>query len=136
MNPPSHTVLSLQSKRTRIVIDSGASTSGTGQREILKDIRPATCHVTAAFGEVAKPTEMGLLPPFMLSTIVISEMKDTTLLSVSQLCAEGMVGIFTRQDCRFYKAEDVIPHLQSICKSSQPVLSGNVEEGLYLLGSN
>jgi hypothetical protein len=103
---------------------------------MLKDIRPATCHVTAAFGEVAKPTEMGLLPPFMLSTIIIEEMKDTTLLSVSQLCAEGMVGIFTRQDCRFYSADDVIPHLQSICKTSQPVMSGNVEDGLYTLRSN
>jgi hypothetical protein len=83
---------------------------------MLKDIRPATCNVTAAFGEVANPTEMGLLPPFMPSTIIIEEMKDTTLLSVSQLCAEGMIGIFTRQDCRFYNADDVIPHCNPFAK--------------------
>ena len=68
----------------RVVIDSEASTSGTGIRDTLMDLRPTTCSVTAAFGESAQPSEMGLLLPFMLKTIVIEKMKNTTLLSVSK----------------------------------------------------
>ena len=79
---------------------------------------------------------MGLLPPFMLKTITIDQMNDTTLLSVSQACAKGFVGIFTSKDCQFFNAIDVIPHLQDISKTAHPVVSGKVEEGLYLLDSN
>ena len=119
----------------RVVIDSGASTSGTGARDTLQDLQPTNCSVTAAFGESAQPTEMGLLPPFMLKTIVIEEMKNTTLLSVSQACAQGLIGIFTNQECKFFKAADIIPILQSISKNAKPVMSGTVEDGLYLLNS-
>jgi hypothetical protein len=45
---------------------------------------------------------MGDLPPYMLPTIIINKMADTTLLSVSQACREKMCGIFTAVDCRFY----------------------------------
>jgi hypothetical protein len=79
---------------------------------------------------------MGLLPPFMLKTIVIDQMNDTTLLSVSQVCAKGFVGIFTAKECKFFDARDVIPHLQDITQNSTPVTSGKIEEGLYLLNSN
>ena len=94
-----------------------------------------TCALPISFGETAQPTEMGLLPPFMLKTIVIDQMNDTTLLSVSQAC-EGFVGIFTSKDCKVFNAIDVIPHLQDISKTAHPVMSGKVEEGLYLLDSN
>ena len=79
---------------------------------------------------------MGLLPPFMLQTIVIEQMNDTTLFSVSQAYAKGFVGIFTSKDCKFFNAKDVIPHLQEISKTAHQVMSGKVEEGLYLLDSN
>ena len=105
-------------------------------RSSLRDLRPTSCSVSAAFGETAQPTEMGLLPPFMLKTIVIDQMNDTTLLSVSQACSKGFVGIFTSKDCKFFNAIDVIPHLQTISKTAHPVMSGKVEEGLYLLDSN
>ena len=91
---------------------------------------------SAAFGETAQPTEMGLLPPFILKTIVIDQMNDTTLLSVSQACAKGFVGNFTSKDCNFFNAIEVIPHLQDISKTAHQVMSGKVEEGLYLLDSN
>ena len=128
-------MMSFKKTDYKTVIDSGASTSGTGQRDSLRDLRPTSCSVSAAFGESAQPTEMGLLPPFMLKTIVINEMKDTTLLSVSQACAKGFVGIFTSKDCKFFNAIDVIPHLKELSQTAQPVMSGKVEEGLYLLDS-
>ena len=118
------------------VIDSGASTSGTGLRSSLRDLRPTSCSVSAASGETAQTTEMGLLPPFMLKTIVIDQMNDTTLLSVSQACTKGFVGIFTSKDYKFFNTIDVIPYLQDISKTAHPVMSGKVEEGLYLLDSN
>jgi hypothetical protein len=128
-------LMSLKAPSLKTIIDSGASTCGTGLRGTLRDIRPTSCSVSAAFGEMAQPTEMGLLPPFMLPTIVIDQMKDTTLLSVSQACAKGFIGIFTSKDCKFFNAKDVIPHLQEITKTAHPVMSGKVEEGLYLLDS-
>ena len=83
--------MSFKKASHKIIIDSGASTCGTGLRDTLRDIRPTSCSVSAAFGETAQPTEMGLLPPFMLKTIVIDQMNDTTLLSVSQACAKGQL---------------------------------------------
>ena len=66
----------------------------------------------------------------------IEQMNDTTLLSVSQACAQGFVGIFTSKVCKFYNAKDVIPHLQDISQNANPVMSGKVEDGLDLLDSN
>ncbi len=83
--------MSLKKTSHKTVIDSGASTSSTRLRSSLRDYRPTSCSVSAAFGETAQPTEIGLLPPFMLKTIVIDQMNDTTLLSVSQACAKGQL---------------------------------------------
>lgn len=129
---PSHRVLSMEAKGSKVIIDSGASTSGTGQRGKLKNIRPSTCTVNAAFGETISPTEMGDLPPYMLPTIIIKEMNDTTLLSVSQACAEDMCGIFTSRDCRFYSLKAVQPHLAQISRTCTMKLRGEVEDGLYI----
>ena len=63
--------------------------------------------MNAVFGEIITPSEIGDLPP----AIVIEGMKDTTLLSVSQACAENMCGIFTSRDCRFYGLKEIQPHL-------------------------
>ena len=64
---PKHFVMSMSNDADRIIIDSGASTSGTK----LINIKPTSCSVTAAFGESLQPTETGLLPPLMLETIII-----------------------------------------------------------------
>ena len=50
--------------------------------------------------------------------------------------AKGFVGIFTSKDYKFFNTIDVIPYLQDISKTAHPVMSGKVEEGLYLLDSN
>ena len=129
---PTHKVMSLATNTDKVIIDSGASTSGTGLKSKLKNLRPAKCTVSAAFGETITPTEMGDLPPHMLPTVVIEGMKDTTLLSVSQACAEGMCGIFTSRDCRFYALSDAQPHLAKLSRSCQMKLRGEVEDGLYI----
>ena len=129
---PAHRVLGMASRENKVIIDSGASTSGTGIRSKLKNLRPASCTVNAAFGETITPSEMGDLPPYMLPTIVIEGMKDTTLLSVSQACAEDMCAIFTSRDCRFYGLKEVQPHLATISKTCKMKLRGEVEDGLYI----
>lgn len=128
----SHNVMAMTKKMNKTIIDSGASTSGTGLKGQLTNIRPTKCTVNAAFGESFAPTEMGDLPPYMLSTIVIDDMKDTTLLSVSQACAKGMCGIFTSKDCQFFSIKEMLPHLSNISKTCKPMLRGEVEDGLYI----
>ena len=75
-------LMSLKKNQNKIIIDSGATTCGTGINH-LQNIRPTSLTVSAALGTMAQPTEMGDLPPYMLPTIIIDEMADTTLLSVS-----------------------------------------------------
>ena len=120
----------------KTIIDSGASACGTGVMTQLKNLRGTSCTVSAAFGKTAQPTHMGDLPPFMLKTIVIDEMKDTTLLSVSQACQQGMCGIFTAKDCRFYTLKSVIPFLSQVSEYGEETMRGNVEDGLYIQESN
>ena len=79
---PFQSLLSFDVNSNKVIIDSGASTSGTGLKSKLKNIRQSTCTVNAAFGNTYHPVEMGDLPPYMLPTIVIDGLKDSTLLSV------------------------------------------------------
>lgn len=109
----SQKLMSFKKSFHKIIINNGASTCGTGQRSKLCDLKPTTCSVSAASGESAQSTEMGLLTTFMLPTMVIKQMKDTTLLSVSQACAKGFVVLFTYKDCKFFQAKDIIPHQPS-----------------------
>jgi hypothetical protein len=75
---------------------------------------------------------MGDLPPYMLKTIVIDDMKDTTLLSVSQMCATGQIAVFTPRDCRFYKLKSVLPFLKDLSLHGKETIRGKVENGLYI----
>jgi hypothetical protein len=129
-------LMSLKKSQHKIIIDSGASTCGTGIKSQLQNIRPTSLTVSAAFGETAQPTEMGDLPPYMLPTIIINEMADTTLLSVSQACRENMCGIFTAVDCRFYTLSSILPFLKLISESGEETMRGAVENGLYVQESN
>ena len=130
-----HSIMSMSNDADRIIIDSGASTSGTGLKSKLVNIKPTSCSVTAAFGESLQSTETGLLPPLMLETIIIDQMKATTLLSVSQDCAQGLIGVFKTKDCKFFYAKDVMPHLQALSNNAILVITGKVEDGLYLMDS-
>ena len=57
-------LMSLKKRQHKIIIDSGASTCGTGiKSQLQSQLRPTSLTVSAAFGETAQPTEMGDLPP-------------------------------------------------------------------------
>ena len=62
--------MSLKKSQHKIIIDSGASTCGTGIKSQLQNIRPTSLTVSPAFGATAQPTEMGDLPPYMHDTAV------------------------------------------------------------------
>jgi hypothetical protein len=129
-------LMSLKKSQHKIIIDSSASTCGTGIKSQLQNIRPTSLTVSAAFGETAQPTEMGDLPPYMLPTIIINEMAETTLLSVSRACRENMCGIFTAVDCRFYTLSSILLFLKLISESGEETMRGAVENGLYVQESN
>jgi hypothetical protein len=131
-----HRMVKFRDTPHKIIIDSGASASGTGIESQLSNVRPHNCTIEAAFGPSVQPTKIGELPPFMLKTIVVEEMKDTTLLSVSQICRQDMVGIFTATDCRFYSLDTVLPYLAEISRHGELTLRGSVENGLYVQESS
>ena len=132
-----HTMNLIQDESDLCIIDSGASTSGTGNRSQLRNIRPTTITVSSAFGDSVKPTEMGDMLPHMIPTVLIDSMKKTTLYSVSQLCGqqEPLVGIFTAVDTRFYPFKQMLPYLKLISENCDEVLRGRVENGLYIMES-
>jgi hypothetical protein len=68
VNGAHHTLNTISRKHHVIVIDSGASMSGTGDRALLSNIRPTTLIVSSAFGDSAQPTEMGDLQPHINSS--------------------------------------------------------------------
>jgi hypothetical protein len=59
------------------------NTIATGDRAILKNIRPTTLTVSSA-----QPTEMGDLQPHVISTVLIDATKNTILFSVSHMCGQ------------------------------------------------
>jgi hypothetical protein len=133
-----HTLNTISRKNQVIVIDSGASMSGTGDRALLSNIRPTTLIVSSAFGDSAQPTEMGDLQPHMIPTVLIEAMKDTTLLSVSQMCGQmiPLCGIFSPVDCWFFPFHQILPYLKLVSENCDEVLRGKVENGLYVIESN
>jgi hypothetical protein len=112
--------------------------SGTGDRALLSNIRPTTLTVSSAFGDSAQPTEMGDLHPHMIPTVFIDAMKNTTLLSVSQMCGQKirLCGIFSPVDCRFFPFHQMLPYLKLVSENCDEVLRGKVENGLYVMESN
>ena len=117
-----HSIMSMSNDADRIIIGSGASTSGTGLKSKLINMKPTSCSVTAAFGESLQPTKTGLLPPLMLETIIIDQMKATTLLSVSQACAQDLIGVFTTKDCKS-STPKMSYHIFKPCRRMQSRLS-------------
>ena len=138
VNVGHHTFNSISKENQVTVIDSGASMSGTGDRALLSNIRPTTLTVSSAFGDSAQPTEMGDLHPHMIPTVFIDAMKNTTLLSVSQMCGQKipLCGIFSPVDCRFFPFHQMLPYLKLVSENCDEVLRGKVENGLYVMESN
>jgi hypothetical protein len=138
VNVGHHTFNSISKETQVIVIDSGASMSGTGDRAMLSNIRPTTLTVSSAFGDSAQPTEMGDLQPHMIPTVLIDGMKNTTLLSVSQMCGQKipLCGIFSPVDRRFFPFHQMLPYLKLVSENCDEVLRGKVENGLCVMESN
>jgi hypothetical protein len=138
VNVAHHTFNSISKETQVIVIDSGASMSGTGDRAMLSNIRPTTLTVSSAFGNSAQPTEMGDLQPHMIPTVLIDAMKKTTLLSVSQMCGQKipLCCIFSPVDCRFFPFHQMLPYLKLVSENCNEILRGKVENGLYVMESN
>jgi hypothetical protein len=138
VNVGHHTFNSISKENQVTVIDSGASMSGTGDRALLSNIRPTTLTVSSAFGDSAQPTEMGDLHPHMIPTVLIDSMKNTTLLSVSQMCGQKipLCGIFSPVDCWFFPFHQMLPYLKLVSENCDEVLRGKVENGLYVMESN
>ena len=71
------------------LFDTGASRSGTSNKNILYDIvKCDDITVQGAFGPPYRPTLKGKLGPLGLDTVLIPDMKET-LLSVYQICNGG-----------------------------------------------
>ena len=121
-----HTMDLIEDESDLCIIDSGASSSGTGNRSQLRNIRPTTITVSSAFGDSVKPTKMGDMLPHMILTVLIDSTKKTTLYSVSQLCGqqEPLVGIFTAVDTRFYSFNQMLPYIKLISEGCDEVLRG------------
>jgi hypothetical protein len=82
--------------------------------------------------------QMGDLHPHMIPTVFIDAMKNTTLLSVSQMCGQkiSLCGIFSPVDCRFFPFHQMLPYLKLVSENCDEVLRGKVENGLYVMESN
>ena len=78
---------------------------------------------------------MGGLPPYMLPTIIINEMADTTLLSVSQTWREHVRDLY-RSRLPILHTFLYPPLLKLISESGEDTMRGAVENGLYVQESN
>jgi hypothetical protein len=112
--------------------------SGTGDRALLRNVRPTTLTVISALGDSAQPTEMEDPKPHMIPTVLIDAMKNTTLLSVSQMCIQKipLCSIFSPVDCRFFPFHRMLPYLKQVRDNCDEVLRGKVENGRYVMESN
>jgi hypothetical protein len=112
--------------------------SGTGDRSLLRSVRPTTLTVSSEFGDSAQPTEMRDLKTHLIPTVLIHAMKNTTLLSVSRMCGQKILlcGIFAPVDCRFFPFHLMLPYLKQVSENCNEVLRGKAENGHYVMESN
>ena len=120
------------------IIDSGASKSGTNNVASLHSIEAVNgvC-ISAAFGETIQPKCSGILRDLNVEALLIPSMTDN-LLSVSQVCSGvrdsvPKVGIFTQYGTVFYAVADVEHLLAQIATAGNPLLKGDVQNGVYVL---
>jgi hypothetical protein len=128
--------MSLNRSQNKIIIDSGASICSTGivtAAEHTPHITDCQCRLWNN-GPTNRDGCVGDLNPYMLPTIIIDKMANTTLLSVSEAYRENMCRIFTAVDCRFYTLSSILPSLKLISESGEETVRG--ANGLYLQESN
>jgi hypothetical protein len=73
---------------------------------------------------------MGDLQPHMIPTVLIDAMKNTTLLSVSQMCGQKI------PLCGIFPFHQMLPYLKLVSENCDEVLKGKVENSLYVMESN
>jgi hypothetical protein len=116
------------------IMDSGASMSGTGDITMLKNVRNFEgMTVLPAFGEPIRTHQAGELGAFKLPTLLIKEMKDQTIVSVSQLMKQGHISIFTSNDFRVYTTKSAMKLLNILSTQGDEVARGHVHDGLYVI---
>ena len=122
-------LMSFKKSSHKTVIDSGASTSGTGLRSSLKDLRPTSCSVSAAFGKTAQP--------FMLHHLCSRPLWSKKWMTPH--CFRYLKHV-PKDSLASSHPRAVSSSMQKMsshtCRRAHPVISGKVEEGLYLLDSN
>lgn len=118
------------------LFDTGASRSGTSNKEMLYDITKCDdITVQGAFGPPYRPTLKGKLGPLGLDTVLIPEMKET-LLSVYQICNGGSkdlqcAAVFTSEGCRIFKLNCIRDAMASMHASGGEIMRGLCHNGLY-----
>jgi hypothetical protein len=129
----SETMLCMSSAPTT-VFDSGCSISGTSVLANLSDVTDCgPMSVQGAFGPSAQPTKRGLLTPLGLDAILLPDMGNQTLVSLSQFCDGGTsgqrnIGVFTHEGCRMFTLTSALPALQLLGESGHEVARGIVQE--------
>ena len=123
----------MNAMRTKSVIyDTGATKSGTNDRETLKNIKGcAGLSVHGPFGASISPTEEGLITDLGIPCLHIPQL-DGTLLSVSDICKKNVVFVFTHEGCRAFEGTSVHEALRVMDSSGVEVLRGIQENGLYV----
>ena len=118
------------------LFDTGASRSGTSNKNILYDIvKCDDITVQGAFGPPYRPTLKGKLGPLGLDTVLIPDMKET-LLSVYQICNGGSkdlqcAAVFTSEGCRIFKLDCIREAMASMHASGGEIMRGLCHNGLY-----
>ena len=125
--------VSMNAMTTKSVIyDTGATKSGTSDKESLKNIKGcAGLSVHGPFGASISPTEEGLITDLDIPCLHIPQL-DGTILSVSDICKQNVVFVFTHEGCRAFEGTSVHEALRVMDSSGVEVLRGIQENGLYV----
>ena len=108
--------------------------SGTGDITLFKNVKNFEgMTVLPAFGEPIRTNQAGELGSFKLPTLLIKEMKDQTIVSVSQLMQQGHIAVFTAKDFRVYTTKSAMKLLNQLSSQGDEVARGHVHEGLYII---
>ena len=116
--PPSSAVTLVPSAAGTIILDSGATGTFVSSADALQLQRAVPIFngptVLSASGDVMTPTHSGILPLSSLlsnkaqSAFVLDDLKTGTLVSLSQLCDDDCIAIFSRFKVQILKQDKII----------------------------
>lgn len=132
---PGHRI-SVFKEEDNIIFDSGASMSGTGNESMLDNKGKCDAiSIAPAFGEPIRSSVSGTMGAFKLPTLLIKEMKNQTIVSVSQLAKRGHICVFTNRGFRVFTAESAMKAMSLLATSGKEVMRGAEKDGLYVIPS-